>query len=178
MDVGDFSDVHTNLETLRKDGDGVESALERGGEAPETRFRGNVCALVTGNRRSGVDVSAETCIPDWDGERMDDDMVVEGLFRGFLPIILIALSGISLLAGLWFPVAILLDGQPSIITYGLVLFSFPLWIVGAIIGGVSGWLLKSGWPGTVVKQRVAWALVCLNLLVIVACLAWGPAGIS
>ena len=48
-------------------------------EAPEMRFRGNVFALMTANRRAGADVSAETCIPDWDGERMDDDMVVDGL---------------------------------------------------------------------------------------------------
>ena len=49
-------------------------------EAPETRFRGNVFALMTANRRAGVDVSAETCIPEWHGERMDDDLVVDQLF--------------------------------------------------------------------------------------------------
>ena len=48
---------------------------------PETRFRGNAFALMTQNRRAGVDVSAETCIPAWAGERMDDDLVVEGLFE-------------------------------------------------------------------------------------------------
>ena len=36
---------------------------------------------MTANRRWGVDVSAETCIPDWDGQRMDDDLVVEALFQ-------------------------------------------------------------------------------------------------
>jgi len=49
--------------------------------APETRFRGNAFALMTQNRRAGVDVSAETCIPAWAGERMDDDLVVAALFE-------------------------------------------------------------------------------------------------
>lgn len=31
-------------------------------------------------RHAGVDVSAETCIPARTGERMDDVLVVEGLF--------------------------------------------------------------------------------------------------
>ncbi len=48
---------------------------------PETRFRGNAFALMTQNRRAGVDVSAETCIPAWAGERMDDDLVVASLFE-------------------------------------------------------------------------------------------------
>ena len=49
--------------------------------ALKTRFRGNAFALMTQNRRAGVDVSAETCVPDWDGQPMDDDMVVEGLLQ-------------------------------------------------------------------------------------------------
>ena len=36
---------------------------------------------MTQNRRAGVDVSAETCIPAWAGERMEDDLVVEGLIE-------------------------------------------------------------------------------------------------
>jgi len=35
--------------------------------------------VINENRRNGVDVSAETCIPDWGGERMDGDMVVGAL---------------------------------------------------------------------------------------------------
>lgn len=65
------------------DADGQPVFRDRQGrrvpEAPETRFRGNVFALVTENCRAGVDVSAETCVPDWDGKRMDGDMVMEGL---------------------------------------------------------------------------------------------------
>jgi len=48
--------------------------------APETRYRGNVFALITENRRNGLNVTAETCIPDWGGEVMDGDMVVGVLF--------------------------------------------------------------------------------------------------
>ena len=33
-------------------------------QVPETRFRGNVFGLMTGNRRSGVDVGPKTLIPD------------------------------------------------------------------------------------------------------------------
>ena len=77
--------VHEGGFDVRMGADGQPVFYDRQGkyipEAPETRFRGNVFALVTANRRAGVDVSAETCIPDWDGERMDDDMVVEGLFQ-------------------------------------------------------------------------------------------------
>lgn len=49
-------------------------------EAPQSRFSGNVFALMTANRRAGADVSAETCIPEWHGERMDDELVVDSLF--------------------------------------------------------------------------------------------------
>ncbi|WP_376695910.1 HNH endonuclease signature motif containing protein [Wenzhouxiangella sp. EGI_FJ10305] len=65
--------------------DGVPKFYDRRGrfipEAPETRYRGNVFALMTGNRRAGADVSAETCIPEWHGESMDDDLVVELLYQ-------------------------------------------------------------------------------------------------
>lgn len=50
-------------------------------KAPKPRFRGNAFALMTQNRRAGVDVSAETCVPDWDGEPMDDDLVAELLYQ-------------------------------------------------------------------------------------------------
>jgi len=32
--------------------------------------------LINENRRNGLDVSAETCIPDWRGEKMDGEMLV------------------------------------------------------------------------------------------------------
>jgi len=48
---------------------------------PDTRFRGNVFALTTGNRRERVEIGARTGVPYWCGERMDDGMAVEGLVR-------------------------------------------------------------------------------------------------
>lgn len=48
---------------------------------PETRFRGNVFALITGNLRERVDINAHTAVPHWCGERMDDGMAVEALIR-------------------------------------------------------------------------------------------------
>ena len=49
--------------------------------APATRFRGNVFALVTANRREQVEIDAGTLVPDWHGEPMDDSLAVEGLVR-------------------------------------------------------------------------------------------------
>ena len=46
------------METLRADGEWAESTLEHGGN-----------------------VSAETCIPAWCGERMEDDLMVAALFE-------------------------------------------------------------------------------------------------
>lgn len=48
---------------------------------PDTRFRGNVFALTTGNRRERIEIGPRTGVPYWCGERMDDGMAVEGLFR-------------------------------------------------------------------------------------------------
>ncbi len=77
--------VHEGGFDVRTGADGQPVFYDRQGkripEVPETRFRGNVFALITENRRAGVDVSAETCLPDWDGEGMDDDLVVESLFQ-------------------------------------------------------------------------------------------------
>jgi len=44
-------------------------------------FRGNVFALKLQNRRSGLEIDAETTIPLWEGERMDEGMAVEGLLQ-------------------------------------------------------------------------------------------------
>ncbi|WP_376690230.1 HNH endonuclease signature motif containing protein [Wenzhouxiangella sp. EGI_FJ10409] len=77
--------VHEGGFDVRMDPGGQPVFLDRRGEripeAPPMRFRGNVFALMTQNRLAGVDVSAETCIPDWHGERMDDDLVVESLYQ-------------------------------------------------------------------------------------------------
>ena len=41
--------------------------------APEIRYPGNVFALSNQNRRNGVEVTAETCIPDRGGKRMNGE---------------------------------------------------------------------------------------------------------
>jgi hypothetical protein len=46
---------------------------------PDTRFRGNVFALVARNRMAGLNITPRTTVPAWDGEAMDDSMAVEGL---------------------------------------------------------------------------------------------------
>ena len=46
---------------------------------PDTRFRGNVFALTTANRRERIDIGPRTLVPMWAGERMDDGMAVDGL---------------------------------------------------------------------------------------------------
>ena len=58
----------------------MRQALEAAMEEIEAEQK-NVFALMTQNRRVGVDVSAETCIPDWSGEVMDGDMVVGALLE-------------------------------------------------------------------------------------------------
>lgn len=77
--------VHEGGFDVQMDPDGVPNFYDRRGrlipEAPRTRFRGNVFGLMTANRRAGVDVSAKTCFPEWDGQRMDNDLVVESLFQ-------------------------------------------------------------------------------------------------
>ncbi|MGY6554570.1 MAG: DUF222 domain-containing protein [Wenzhouxiangella sp.] len=49
--------------------------------SPETRYRGNAFALITENRSKGLDLTAETCVPDWGGEGMDGDIVVGVLYE-------------------------------------------------------------------------------------------------
>ena len=45
----------------------------------KTRFRGNVLALRRRNDKAGLDITPETPIPRWQGEKMDDAMAVEAL---------------------------------------------------------------------------------------------------
>ena len=46
---------------------------------PETCFRGNVVAIKTANRENGLDITPETSIPEWYGDRMDPEMAVDML---------------------------------------------------------------------------------------------------
>jgi hypothetical protein len=52
---------------------------ERIPDCPESRFRGNVFALTTANRRERIDIGPRTLLPQWAGERMDHGMAVDGL---------------------------------------------------------------------------------------------------
>ncbi|MDA0822610.1 MAG: glutathione S-transferase N-terminal domain-containing protein [Proteobacteria bacterium] len=52
---------------------------ERIPDGPDTRFRGNVFALTTANRRERIEIGPRTLVPRWSGERMDDAMAVDGL---------------------------------------------------------------------------------------------------
>ena len=47
----------------------------------QTRFRGNVLQLMTDHAEAGIEITPETPIPAWTGERMDDDLAVMGLLQ-------------------------------------------------------------------------------------------------
>jgi hypothetical protein len=49
--------------------------------APEARFSGNVFSIFAAHRQAGLDITPQTPIPNWLGERMDDSMAVEGLLH-------------------------------------------------------------------------------------------------
>jgi len=46
---------------------------------PDTRSRGNVLALFTEHEQSGIHITPKTQTPNWLGEKMDDQLAVEGL---------------------------------------------------------------------------------------------------
>ena len=46
---------------------------------PDTRSRGNALALFTEHEQSGIHITPKTQIPNWLGEKMDDQLAVEGL---------------------------------------------------------------------------------------------------
>ena len=48
---------------------------------PDQRFRGNGLALKTRNRELDLDITADTSIPKWCGEKMDNDLAVLGLIQ-------------------------------------------------------------------------------------------------
>jgi hypothetical protein len=50
-------------------------------QGPDTRSRGNVFALTTGNRAERVEIGPRTLVPRWYGDKMDDGMAVDGLLR-------------------------------------------------------------------------------------------------
>ncbi len=48
---------------------------------PDTRFSGNVVALRIQNKEKGLDITPDTLIPMWCGEKMDHQMAVLGLLQ-------------------------------------------------------------------------------------------------
>jgi len=48
---------------------------------PDTRFRGNFVTQQVKNRELGLDITAETSIPNLCGEKMDNDLAVLGLIQ-------------------------------------------------------------------------------------------------
>ncbi len=48
-------------------------------QAPATRSRGNVFTLMSGNQGNGLNITPETPVPQWHGERMDNETAVEML---------------------------------------------------------------------------------------------------
>ena len=50
-------------------------------QRPEKRSRGNVFALINQNTELDLGIGPETPVPDWDSERMDDDLAVMGLLQ-------------------------------------------------------------------------------------------------
>ena len=77
--------IHTEVDTLRADGDGaINFSLPDGKvipHGPDTRFSGNVVALRIKNREKGLDITPDTPIPKWYGEKMDHQMAVLGLLQ-------------------------------------------------------------------------------------------------
>jgi len=76
--------VHEGGFDVRMTASGPEFTDATGRTIPavaETRSRGNVFALKVQNRESGLEIGAETTVPLWEGERMDDGMAVDGLLQ-------------------------------------------------------------------------------------------------
>jgi hypothetical protein len=48
---------------------------------PDTRFRGNVVALTDQNKELGLNITSNTSVPEWYGEKMDHSLAVLGLLQ-------------------------------------------------------------------------------------------------
>lgn len=90
-------------------------------------------------------------------------------------------AGVSCLGfvfGLFFPLMVLLDPGPSAMAYSILLVSFPAWGVGALSGGLAGYLAGRAEGGAERLAKFAWWVGGLNLVALVLCLMWRPAGVS
>jgi hypothetical protein len=50
-------------------------------QGPDTRSRGNVFAITSGNHKNGLKITPGTAIPRWHGEQMDYGMAVDMLLQ-------------------------------------------------------------------------------------------------
>ncbi len=77
--------VHESGYGVHTDPDGAIHFTLPDGErippGPDTRFRGNVVAIETANRRNGLNITPRTCVPEWYGDRMDPEMAVDMLLN-------------------------------------------------------------------------------------------------
>ena len=48
-------------------------------QGPDERFRGNVFEITSRNREKGLGITADTAVPEWYGDRMDESVAVEML---------------------------------------------------------------------------------------------------
>ncbi len=48
---------------------------------PDRRFSGNVVALLNRNEEKGLNITQETIVTMWCGEKMDHQMAVQGLLK-------------------------------------------------------------------------------------------------
>ena len=48
---------------------------------PETRCRGNAFSLFTAHEQAGIHITPDTTIPNWRGEKMDDELAVLGMLQ-------------------------------------------------------------------------------------------------
>lgn len=91
---------------------------------------------------------------------------------------MIGASVVCLLVGLYSPVVVLLDPGPSVMAYGIVLVSFPVWAMGAVSGGLGGYMASRADGARARLTRVAWLVGALNLSAIAIGFMWSPPGIS
>jgi hypothetical protein len=82
----------THHRLVHEAGYGVENVAGRGvvftmpggkviPRAGERRSRGNVFAIMAGNYKRGLEITAETSVPRWGGERMDNETAVDMLLE-------------------------------------------------------------------------------------------------
>lgn len=95
-----------------------------------------------------------------------------------VPAALLIVGCVAFVVGLYFPVWVLLDGEPSAMAYGVLLVSFPAWAVGALSAGGAGYVLKRAEGAMPRLQGFSWLVCGLNVIVAIACAIWSPTAIS